>query len=86
MARLLDFFSKNSLGKRIEHIQSGDKLEREKLIEEYIPFIIKTISSLTNRYVESENSEEYSIGLEAFNEAIDRYEAKKGSFIAFQRW
>lgn len=63
----------------------GDKLEREKIIEEYIPFIIKTVSSVTNRYIESENSEEYSVGLEAFNEAINKYESKSGNFISFAK-
>lgn len=83
MAKISDFFKKNTLIKRLEKIKTGDIDEREKLIQEYIPFIIKTISTATNRYVESENSEEYSIGLEAFNEAIDKYDKSKGGFIGF---
>ena len=83
MTRLVDFFKKNSLTKRLEKIKMGDCDERGKMIEEYIPFIIKTISNITNKYIESENSEEYSIGIEAFNEAIDKYECSKGSFISF---
>ncbi|KXG75634.1 RNA polymerase sigma-I factor [Thermotalea metallivorans] len=83
MARLFNFLKKDSLTNRLEKIKGGDSKEREKFIEEYIPFIIKTVSNTTNRYIESENSEEYSIGLEAFNEAIDKYEASRGSFIAF---
>ncbi|MBF8983293.1 RNA polymerase sigma-I factor [Lutibacter sp. B2] len=83
MTRLLDFFNKHSLTKRLEKIKIGDCDERGKLIEEYIPFIIKTISNTTNKYIESENSDEYSIGIEAFNEAIDKYEFSKGSFINF---
>ncbi len=83
MIQVLDFFKKKSLANRLQKIIKGDTAEREALIQEYIPFIIKTISSVTNRYVESENSEEYSIGLEAFNEAIDKFEKSKGSFISF---
>lgn len=83
MARLLEFFKKDSLSNRLDKIKQGDRVEREKLIGEYIPFIIKTVSEKTNRYIESENSEEYSIGLEAFNEAIDKYEKDKGAFISF---
>lgn len=83
MAKVFDFFKKDAFKKRLENINSGDIQERENLIKEYIPFIIKTISKTTNRYVESENSEEYSIGLEAFNEAIDKYEESKGSFVSF---
>ena len=81
--RLLELLRKDSLTPRLEKAKAGDTLEREKLINEYIPFIIKIVSNKMNRYIESENSEEYSIGLMAFNEAIDRYERSKGSFIAF---
>ncbi|WFD10333.1 sigma factor [Tepidibacter hydrothermalis] len=82
---MLKIFKKNSLVKRLDKIKRGDKLEREKIIEEYIPFIIKTVSSVTNRYIESENSEEYSVGLEGFNEAIDKYDPKSGNFISFAK-
>lgn len=85
MTDLLKIFKKNSLVKRLDRIKMGDKVEREKIIEEYIPFIIKTVSSVTNRYIESENSEEYSVGLEAFNEAINKYESKSGNFISFAK-
>lgn len=83
MAKVFDFFKKNAFKKRLENINTGDIEEREKLIQDYIPFIIKTISKATNKYVESENSEEYSIGLEAFNEAINKYSESKGNFISF---
>lgn len=83
MARLINFFKKDSLTNRLDKIKQGNKEERENLIQEYIPFIIKTVSSKTNRYIESENSEEFSIGLEAFNQAIDKYDKDKGAFIAF---
>lgn len=85
MTDLLKIFKKNPLVKRLDRIKAGDKLEREKIIEEYLPFIIKTVSSVTNRYIESENSEEYSVGLEAFNEAINKYESKSGNFISFAK-
>lgn len=83
MARLLNFFKKDSLTNRLEKIKDGDAQERDSFIGEYIPFIIKIVSNTTNRYVESENSEEYSVGLEAFNEAIDKYEGSRGTFISF---
>ncbi|MBS3994861.1 MAG: RNA polymerase sigma-I factor [Alkaliphilus sp.] len=81
--RLLEIFRSDSIVSRLDKAKAGDSLEREKLIQEYIPFIIKTVSNKINRYIESENSEEYSIGLMAFNEAIEKYEKTKGSFIAF---
>ena len=83
LARLLNFFKKDTFSDRLQKIQLGDSEEREKLIQEYIPFVIKTISNHINRYLEPENSEEYSIGLEAFNEAIDKYQASRGNFIGF---
>lgn len=55
------------------------------LIEEYLPFIIKTISKFTNRYVSIENDEEFSIGLVAFHEAVQKYDNDKGPFMPFAK-
>ncbi len=55
------------------------------LIEDYLPFIIKTISKFTNRYVSIENDEEFSIGLVAFHEAVQKYENDKGPFMPFAK-
>nr|WP_244262269.1 RNA polymerase sigma factor SigI [Thermoanaerobacter wiegelii] len=60
-----------------------DPSEREKLIEEYTPFIIKQLSLFTNKYIDEKNSDELSIGLIAFNEAIDSFDDTKGSFLSF---
>ncbi|WP_432405198.1 RNA polymerase sigma-I factor [Wukongibacter sp. M2B1] len=68
---------------RLKKIKNGDEDERENLIKEYTPFIIKSITKVTNRYIEIENNEEFSIGLEAFNEAINKYEFEKGNFIKY---
>lgn len=85
MAKILNFITreKNPLEMRLRKIKEGDKLEREKLIEDYTPFIIKGITKVTNRYIETDNDDEYSIGLQAFNEAIDKYESERGSFLNF---
>lgn len=83
MTQLLNFSFLPRLESRLERIKAGDSGEREMLINDYIPFIIKTISNVLNRYIESMNSDEYIIGLEAFNEAIDRYDPGKGKFISF---
>lgn len=56
---------------------------RNELIDNYMPFILKNVSKTTGKYVSSENSDEFMVGLEAFNEAIDRYERSKGSFLNF---
>lgn len=84
MTKLLKFLKKNgSLEERIQNIQMGDEKEKNLLIQEYIPFIQKTISNQLGRYIEIENNDAFSIGLMAFNEAIDKYDKEKGNFLTF---
>lgn len=83
MTQLFNFPLLPLLERRLERIKAGDSREREVLINDYIPFIIKTISNILNKYIESESSDEYIVGLEAFNEAIDKYDSSKGKFISF---
>lgn len=68
----------------VKKIQEGDELLREQFICDYKPFILKCVSKFCQRFIEIENDEEYSIGMIAFNEAINGYSAHKGcSFIGF---
>jgi len=69
----------------LNQIKSGDKVLKDRFISDYRPYIIRSVSKiLNNKFIEIENSEEYSIGLIAFNEAIDKYnEDKKCSFKRF---
>lgn len=67
----------------VEIKENGNKDQREEMIGNYIPFIIKTVSKFTGRYIQPEHSDEYAIALEAFNEAIDRYDQDKGKFISY---
>ena len=55
------------------------------LINKYMAFIIKTVSSVTGRYVCIDNDEEFSIGLLAFKEAVDKYSDDRGAFPSFAR-
>lgn len=74
----------NNVLEIIKKIKAGDKLLRENFIHEYKPFILKTVSRSTGKYIEVENSEEFSVGLLAFNEAIDCYDYKKNpNFFKF---
>lgn len=59
--------------------------KRSKFIDDYQPFIIKTVSELKNGYVNVENDDEYSIGLLAFDEAIERFDSEKGHFLPYAR-
>lgn len=56
-----------------------------KLIDNHMPFIIKSISDVTGRYVSCENDEELSVGLLGFHEAIERYDNDKGHFLSFAK-
>lgn len=84
VTKLLKFFQKKrTIEERVKQIQAGDNQEKNKLIQEYIPFIQKTASQQLGRYIEVENDDVYSISLMAFNEAIDKYVMEKGSFLSF---
>ncbi|MEF7557097.1 RNA polymerase sigma factor SigI [Bacillus thuringiensis] len=64
------------------NIQNNEE-DKEAFIVQYQPFIRKSTSSVCRRYI-TEQDDEYSIGLFAFNEAIEQYSYKKGkSFLAF---
>ncbi|MFZ5988787.1 MAG: sigma-70 family RNA polymerase sigma factor [Bacillota bacterium] len=71
----------NSNGQDLAHIilriKEGDNQLREKFIKDYIPFIVKVLTSSTQTKIDIKNSDEYSIGLIAFNEAIEKYDANK---------
>lgn len=74
----------NDILQLVLDFQSSDDLNlRNEFISKYRPFIINTVSKCTGMYVRSEDSDEYAVGLEAFNEAIDKYKPDKGSFINF---
>jgi len=72
-----------NLEKRVLMAQSGEDQIRNQLIKEYKPFIQKTLSKQLGRYVEEQNDEAVSLGLIAFNDAIDRYEERRGPFLPF---
>ncbi len=71
------------INQRIMALSSEDVAQKNELIEAYIPFIIGKVSATTKRYIEKENDEEFLVGLEAFSEAIDRYNDERGNFLGF---
>lgn len=84
MAKLLNIFNKKqTLEQRVKTIQDGYEEDKNNLIEEYIPFIKKVISNQVGTYVEVENHDFFSVGLMAFNEAIEKYNETKGNFLTF---
>lgn len=84
MTKFLRLLKANySLEERIKLIQNGSLEDRNQLIQQYIPFIQKNISQQLGKYIDINNDDLYSIGLMAFNEAIDKYREEKGSFLNF---
>lgn len=84
-------FQKNSIerefadcGQQVLEAQLGNTGAREHLIKSYTPFILKTASKVSGRYVRAGEDDEVSIGLMAFNEAIDCFDTgKNSSFLSF---
>ena len=71
---------KRSLEEKINLIQQGDLTLQNELIDSYKPFIAKTVSSVCKRYIH-ESDDEFSIGLIAFNDAIQKYRSEKGNSL-----
>lgn len=64
--------------------QLGNEIIRENLLKDYTPFILRVASNFCNRYLVMGQDDEASIGLLAFNEAIDKYSEDKGAkFLTF---
>ena len=71
---------KSSLESKVLLIQQGDTTLQNELIHSYKPFVAKTVSSVCKRYIH-ESDDEFSIGLIAFNEAIQKFTPEKGSSL-----
>ncbi|MDQ2086840.1 RNA polymerase sigma-I factor [Herbivorax sp. ANBcel31] len=67
----------NIIIETVNKIKNGDNSLREDFINDFKPYIIKTVSSLSGKYIDVQNSDEFSIGLSAFNEAIDSFDQNK---------
>lgn len=66
-------------------IKENDASEINAIIEKYTGFIINTISQQKNGYVSIENDGEFSVGLTAFYEAMERYDQEKGHFLPYAK-
>ena len=77
------FKKEKDINERISIIKNGDLSERNKLIRDYKPFIINIVSREIGRFVPEGDSDELSIGLLAFNEAIDRYDVERSKSFDF---
>ncbi|WP_200901479.1 RNA polymerase sigma-I factor [Paenibacillus sp. DMB20] len=66
-----------SIETAIKRAQEGNRSERDWIIEQYRPFILRTVSRVCKRQIRWEH-DEASIGMIALNEAIDRYDGRMG--------
>ncbi len=69
------------LNQRVLSIQKGEE-NIDNLIQEFKPFIKSAAAKATGRHIDEQN-DEMSIALLAFDEAVQHYNAQKGSFLAF---
>ncbi|WP_411953883.1 RNA polymerase sigma-I factor [Alkalibacillus sp. S2W] len=65
------------LEQSIQSIRHGDELTRERLIKYYSPYILNIVGHICKRYI-SWSDEESSVGLIAFNKAIESFDENKG--------
>lgn len=74
---------KRTLEESVLLIQQGNQKLLNEIIAAYKPFIAKTVSSVCKRYIH-DSDDEFSIGLIAFNEAIEKYHPERGkSLLSF---
>jgi RNA polymerase sigma factor len=83
---LLIFTAKNkkaALETLAEEIQKGNEEVLNQVLEDYKPFVKKTVSAVCKRYI-YESDDEFSIGLIAFHDAFFKYNSDRGaSFLSF---
>ncbi len=70
-------FTLDSIIEIIGRIKRGDSALRDRFIHENKPFIKKSIRKVSNKFIDIESSEEFSVGLCAFNEAIESFDIKR---------
>ncbi|SES96315.1 RNA polymerase sigma factor [Salinibacillus kushneri] len=81
------FSKKNiSLEDQVLSAQQGNEQTRNELLKKYQPFIAKTVSQVCKKYIDPKSDDEFSIGLIAFDQAIQTYSTDKGSsFLSFAK-
>jgi RNA polymerase sigma factor len=84
ISAIVDYTSETAT-RIVEKIKDGDKCLKEKFIKDYIPFILNVVSGFySSKMVDLKSSDEYSIGLMAFNEAIEKFDISRSrSFLKF---
>ncbi len=66
----------------------GEEIDLEhldKLIERHKGFIIRTASKASGKYVRIDNDDCFEVALEAFAEAVEKYDENRGGFLGFAK-
>jgi len=67
----------------LKEIKEGNNLSRDYFISRYKPFILRVVSNSSGKRI-YEDDDEFGIGMEAFNEAINCFDLKrKTNFFGF---
>lgn len=69
----------------LRRARRGDADARNRLIQDYTPFVLKVASQKVGRYLTPGSDDEVSVALLAFNEAIDAFDEGRGSFLSFSQ-
>lgn len=83
-AEQLGVLPADSLEDLVHKAQDGDLMLRNQIITEYQPFIAKVTSRFCRRYIDPSRDDEFSIALEGFDEALNKFSSDSGrSFLSF---
>ena len=75
---------KEDLDHEIALAQAGNAEIRDSLLRKYTPFISRVTSKVCKRFIDPSSDDEFSVALEAFDEAILKYTTDRGSsFLSF---
>jgi RNA polymerase sigma factor len=74
----------HDLSTLIHKARANDERARNEILEMYIPFVLRVVSQASHRYIDKSRDDEFSIGLLALNEAIDKIDVERlSTFLGF---
>jgi RNA polymerase sigma factor len=73
-----------NLEELVSQVQAGNEQLRDRLIQDYRPFMIKVASRVCQRYVDPRTDDEFSVVLEGFHEALQHFSQSHNTrFLTF---
>ncbi len=78
--------SSSGLMDKVTAAQRGEQGARNELLRDYRSFILHAAAQSARRKIDPRNDDEFSVALEAFNEAIDGFNSRSGAaFLSYAR-